>query len=252
MHQVDGPPTSNEPVGTGTRWGLGDVALGLPFIILGAVAGLMIALVAFGLDNELAEESAAVLVLSGLGQQGAQFAWPIVVAKWKGNGVVRDFRLRFKPIDLLIGPALGIAIAIGAAIVGLIVSTALGVAGSEDNTNTAILTDHKDSLWIYGIIFMAVVGAPLSEELFFRGLALSAMEKRWGPRAGLIGSSVLFVLPHYTFVAWRETAVIFAAIGFVALALGAVVQKTNRLGPSIMAHCTFNTVAVLATLYTGV
>ena len=105
---------------------------------------------------------------------------------------------------------------------------------------------HPDAEDVYDT--WSKLGAPISEELFFRGLVLRSVEKRFGATIGVAASTVAFVLPHYTYVAWRETLVIFVAIGIVGLALGLVVQRTGRLGPAIIAHMVFNSVAVLATL----
>lgn len=230
------------------RWGMPDIALGVPVILIVATIGLVIGALLFGADEKLVAESAAVATFAGLSQQLAQGGWPVFVAWWKGNGVVRDFGLRFKGRDLFLGPLIAIGILIAAATSGALVSTALGVQESDDVSNTSIVTDNQDSPWFYAIIFMVVVGAPVSEELFFRGLVLRSIEKRFGPAIGVIGSTVAFVLPHYTYVAWRETLVIFVVIGIVGAVLGIVVQKTGRLGIAIIAHSVFNSVAVLATL----
>lgn len=229
------------------RWGMPDIAIGVPVILIFATIGLVVGALLFGADETLVAESAAVATFAGLGQQLAQGGWPVFVARWKGNGVVRDFGLRFKGRDLILGPMLALGILITAASAGALVSTALGVQESDDVSNTSILTDNQDSPWFYAIVFMVVVGAPLSEELFFRGLVMRSIEKRFGAAIGVIGSTVAFVLPHYTYVAWRETLVIFVVIGIVGAALGIVVQRTGRLGIAIIAHSAFNSAAVLAT-----
>lgn len=234
------------------RWGMPDIALGVPFILIFATVGLIVGAFVFGADETLVAESAAVATFAGLGQQMAQGGWPILVARWKGNGVVRDFGLRVKVVDFFLGPVAGLGILIAAATAGALVSAALGVQGSDDVSNTSILTDNRSSPWFLAIVFMVVVGAPISEELFFRGLVMRSIEKRFGAAVGLIGSTVAFVLPHYTYVAWRETLVIFVVIGVVGAALGLLVQKTGRLGMAIIAHAAFNSVAVLATFATDV
>ncbi len=243
----DTGPESAEP-----RWGMPDIALGIPVILIFATIGLVVGAFLFGADEKLVAESAAVATFAGLGQQFAQGGWPVFVARWKGNGVVKDFGLRIKGVDLLLGPLIGLGMLIAAASAGALVSTALGVQTSDDVSNTSILTDNQDSPWFYAIVFMAVVGAPISEELFFRGLVMRSVEKRFGATIGLVASTVVFVLPHYTYVAWRETLVIFVVIGIVGLALGLVVQRTGRLGTAIIAHAAFNSAAVLATFAPGV
>ncbi|MEZ5343082.1 MAG: type II CAAX endopeptidase family protein [Acidimicrobiales bacterium] len=246
------PPNPADRVAPAPRWGMPDIVLGAIAILVGSTVALVATAAVLGLSLDETSASAAALAVAGLGQQGVQFGWPVLVARWKGYGIANDFRFRFALKDLLLGPALGLGVAIGAGVVGLAVAEVLGVTESDDTSNTAFLSEHRDSPWFYAIVFMVIVGAPLSEELFFRGLAMSAIEKRFGSLIGLLGSSVLFVLPHYTNVAWRETLVIFSVIGVVALCLGAVTQRVNRLGPAIIAHMTFNSIGVLASLATGV
>ncbi len=60
-------------------------------------------------------------------------------------------------------------------------------------------------LWVS--FFVTVVCAPIIEELYFRGLLLSSLTKRFGWLAGIIGSSALFAFLHgqanviiYTFI----------------------------------------------------
>lgn len=90
------------------------------------------------------------------------------------------------------------------------------------------------------------VGSPLVEELYFRGLLLRALfgvTSRFGPVLRPLVSigltSLLFALAH------------FEAIQFIGLAgfgavLGVLAWRTGRLGPGIVAHASFNAVAVIS------
>jgi membrane protease YdiL (CAAX protease family) len=88
------------------------------------------------------------------------------------------------------------------------------------------------------LVFLAI-GAPLFEELFFRGLLLRALLGRLPVPAAIVGSSVLFALAH------------FEAVQLVGLALFGVILaymawRTGRLGLSIGAHMAFNAAAVIS------
>ncbi len=93
-----------------------------------------------------------------------------------------------------------------------------------------------------------VVGAPVAEELFFRGLTFQVLKDHTGglaPRLGaavvVIGSGLLFAIAHFE-------PLQFLGLWAVGCVLGYLVLRTGRLGTSIVAHATFNLVAVIALL----
>lgn len=91
------------------------------------------------------------------------------------------------------------------------------------------------------MVVLAVIGAPLAEELYFRGMLLSALEGV-GPRWIAVGvSSALFALAHANIYAFPA----FLALG---IALAAIDIRRESLVPSIFAHMAFNGVAVIALL----
>lgn len=235
-------------------WGLGDLLLSVPVIVVSAVIGLLVGLPLAGEDGRRAltetnvELPIAVLATSLIGQQVGQGLWPIVVSRWKGLGPVADWRLRIRPIDPLIG--IGTAImAIGlAAVVGVIVSELVNLTDDAEADNTQFLRDAEGSAWLYILLVAVVIGAPLAEELFFRGLTLRALEKRAGPVVGVIGSTVVFTLPHFIGSGLAGTAVLFASIGMVGAVFGTVTVIVDRLWPAIFAHMLFNGFGAAAAL----
>lgn len=91
------------------------------------------------------------------------------------------------------------------------------------------------------LLFLAV-GAPLVEELFFRGLLLRSMAASLSAPVAIVVSGILFGLAHFE-------AVQFAGLAAVGVVFGALAWFTGRLGPSIGAHMAFNTVAVLTAVH---
>jgi len=182
-------------------------------------------------------------------QQLLQVAWPIVVSRWKGLGIVSDWKFQFKPIDIAYGIGLWLAVFIAASVAGEVVARIVGLNDTDEATNTQILTDNEGSLWVLGIVFCVVIGAPLVEELLFRGLILRAFEKSFGPVVGIVVSTVIFTVLHVVGGAtWDETFVLWASIGMVGLVLAIGTVKIGRLGPAIIAHVLFNGVATAVTL----
>ncbi len=107
-------------------------------------------------------------------------------------------------------------------------------------------------LWLGAV--SSLILAPVSEELFFRGLALHAWLREHGRWVALIGSSVVFGLVHYGLnplegllpdLPWLA---IPAAGGLV---LGHLALRTGSLIAPITAHATMNAITFLLLLGLG-
>lgn len=227
---------------------MGDIPLGFLFFFLVAAIGSIIGLIFVSLD-ELVEYSTSegsvelpfgFLAISLLFQQAGQGLWPFIVSKWKGLGAVTDWRLRFTPADLGIGVGVAFIGLAGATAGGLIVSALVGLDDESSADNTQILRDAEGTPWLAVILFAVIIGAPVTEELFFRGLTLRAIEKRWGQVWAVVLSAVIFTLPHWIGTDWRGTVTLFGSIFVVGLVLGAAVVITDRIASSIIAHMIFN------------
>ncbi len=106
---------------------------------------------------------------------------------------------------------------------------------------------HGGGLWI--VAFVLVIGAPVCEEIFFRGLTLAVLRDRlsgWVPwlRAlvSILGSALLFALAHFE-------PLQFLGLLAVGCVLAGLMWRTGRLGTSIVAHATFNLVALLVLVH---
>jgi len=190
------------------------------------------------------------LFFGTLSFQIMQGAYPWLVSRRKGLGLGPDWKFAVSlPGDLGRGLLLAVGCLIGAQVATVGVALLVGLEDSNDASNTDILVDNQNSPWLIGVIFLVVIGAPLAEELLFRGLILRVLQKSFGKVLAVIVSSALFALPHWQAGAsWQETAVLLTALGVVGLvlAIGAIV--TDRLGPSIIAHFLFNAMGTILTL----
>jgi membrane protease YdiL (CAAX protease family) len=83
-----------------------------------------------------------------------------------------------------------------------------------------------------------VIGAPLAEELMFRGLGYSLLE-RFGPAFAIGGSAVAWGLAHGLIEA-------FPVIVALGIGLGFLRRKTGSIVPGMVLHGIFNALAVLA------
>ncbi len=170
---------------------------------------------------------------------------PVVATHVKGNGLVRDLGLEFRWIDLPIGhrrrPGLPVRCSCLAALGAL--GAGAGQAGCPTcRRRPSELSDKATSpVGVALFILIVAVGAPIAEEIFFRGLLQRSLLRRFGPIAAVALSALIFGLTHF------ELLQLPALIGF-GVVLGVLAVRTGRLGPGIFAHLSFNAVTVVALL----
>ena len=92
------------------------------------------------------------------------------------------------------------------------------------------------------LVVVLVVGAPLVEEMFFRGLVLRGLSARAGPVAGVVVTALVFALAHFQ-------ALQFAGLAAFGVVLGVLARRGRRLGPSVAAHAAFNAAAVASLIH---
>jgi membrane protease YdiL (CAAX protease family) len=96
-----------------------------------------------------------------------------------------------------------------------------------------------------GFVVFAVcvtVGAPIAEEVFFRGLVLGALRRRLRDALAIVLTGIVFGLVHAGGDA-KEALPALAVFGGV---LAYLAVRTGRLGPGIVAHAAFNGVTVVS------
>lgn len=231
------------------RWGMVDLFLTIPFLFGFVMVAVQIYQLSEFAPIDLTNPSAAFIVITGSAQQLAQFSWPYLVAKFRGLGLVRDWGFSFKwKEDIPLGAGIGIACIIIGSALSNFVARILGV-NTEEASNTSILTDNASEPWIIGIILMVVIGAPVTEELLYRGLLLRILEKQFNLVSAVVLSTVIFAVVHYqSNNTFDQNLVLFASIGTVGAILGVVTARKGRLGPAIIAHFVFNSFGTVASL----
>lgn len=107
-------------------------------------------------------------------------------------------------------------------------------------------------LWLAAV--SAIMLAPLSEELFFRGLALRAWTREYGPWFAVVASALLFGLVHYGLNPleglWSELPWLIPP-AVAGLFLGVLALRTGTLVAPIAAHATMNAVTLVLILILG-
>jgi membrane protease YdiL (CAAX protease family) len=104
------------------------------------------------------------------------------------------------------------------------------------------------SLIFVSIVFMCV-GAPIIEELYFRGVVQSVLMRSLGTTPGIVVQAMLFGAAHFQVgMTFNQAAVKCGTIFVLGLFLGSLRARTGRLGAGMVAHATNNTVVALLSL----
>jgi membrane protease YdiL (CAAX protease family) len=100
-------------------------------------------------------------------------------------------------------------------------------------------------------VLTAVVVAPVTEELTFRGVLLKVFEKR-GRRFTIVITSLVFAVFHMLGLPGDQflqaAAIVVPTIFIVGVVLAWMTFRTGRLGPAIFIHSGFNLLAALVLL----
>ncbi len=89
-------------------------------------------------------------------------------------------------------------------------------------------------LWVaWPVLVMGSIVAGICEETGFRGYMQAPIEKKYGPSAGIIITSIIFMLIHLSH-SWASP--ILPHIFFASVLLGILAYKTGSLIPGIIGH----------------
>jgi hypothetical protein len=210
------------------RWGLGDAAVGLVPFALGGLALLG------GDDGGDTDPSVASLAFTSL------FIWlflvgvPVVATARKGNGVVADLGLGFGRRPELGAFVLGVLIqAVVVWVLYLPIFWFTDVDADDVSNEARELVDSASGPGIAVLVLVVCIGAPIAEELFFRGLLLRSVERRFGVPVAVVASTAVFALGHLQGIQ-LPALLLFGAVA------GLLTVRAGRLGPAIACHMGFN------------
>lgn len=87
-------------------------------------------------------------------------------------------------------------------------------------------------------VLVAVVIAPVAEELFFRGFVYGALRDRIGVVGAIVASSLIFALYHANL--W-----LIIPVMFLGMALAWLFETQESLGPPLLFHALYNFLAII-------
>jgi hypothetical protein len=172
---------------------------------------------------------------------------PWVASRTQGSrNFVRDMGLRFRVIDVV-----GIGFGIGGQILVGLMYAPFQHDIHNFNAPSQRLTGASHGAGFVIIAVATVLLAPAAEEVLFRGLLMKSLVRLFTPlRAAGVGRAagvvlavvadgLLFGLAHGEWVQ-------FAGLATFGIVLAAISYRTGRLGMNMVAHASFNLVAIIA------
>jgi membrane protease YdiL (CAAX protease family) len=235
IRNVTRPATSQVPI---------DASVAV-FTFVGAwlVAQILSAIVLaiLGGGESASDTPFGVLAIALLAGWSAYLAGMWVASDKAGSGhPVDDYGIAFAPID-----ALGLGIGVLSQLVLVkVVYLPLEQIWPETFTDDRLQENAKELIDRAGgaatvLLFVIVAfGAPVVEELFYRGLLQRALAARFNDGLVVVGVAFVFALVHFR-------AVEYPGLFAFGLVLGVTAIRTDRLGMPILTHIGFNVTGLL-------
>ncbi len=202
------------------------------------------ALVAVDGDGDTTDATIGALTVSLLVLWGCELTACALASRRDGTGdVVADFGLRFRPVDL-VGLPLGAVAQL--ALIPVVYWPLQAIWPDTFTTerleeNARDLVDRADGGLIVVLFVLVVLGAPLVEEILYRGLLQRPALTRYPRWPVVVVVAVIFAVIHLRPI---EYPGLFAA----GLLFGACAALTDRLGMAITAHVGFNLAGLVTAL----
>ena len=168
----------------------------------------------------------------------------VLASRRFGTGdVVADYAVRFRPVDL-VGVPVGVVTQL--ALIPLLYAPLRALWPDTFSTEkleerAQDLADRATGLSTVLLVVIVVVGAPIVEELVYRGLLQRSMATAVGATPALVFTSVWFSLIHFS-------PIEYPGLFLAGLVFGAGVVITKRIGPAIVTHAAFNATGIIMVL----
>lgn len=209
------------------------------YLVANVIAALAVAITGYA-DVDSANQPVWVLVVAACALWIPFMLMLSTASQRVGTGRFRDdFRLRWRPVDLL-------GIPIGAlsqlVVVGLVNGVLRDLFPSTFDAErieerARDLYERADGAWLLALVAVVVIGAPLVEELVYRGFVQNTLRSRYADILALVITAVWFTVIHLR-------PVEFPGLFAFSLILGVTFHVTKRLGMPILAHMAFNAVGL--------
>lgn len=179
-------------------------------------------------------------------------AW---MARREGVQFGRFVRWGFAPVDVLVGLIAGFGLHWGVNLAYRALE-GFGVSGDPSKSARDLVEASPGVVGKLTLIVMVSIGAPIVEELYYRGVAQRTgvelaggtaaptpnRRSTWGTVIGVGAVAVIFALSH---VSSGDDLIQVPGLVLVGVVLGVLTWRVDRLGASIVAHGVFNLCSLL-------
>lgn len=181
-----------------------------------------------------------VFALAAIALWVPNLAMLAIVSRRRGTGnFIHDFSFRFCRRDLL-----GIPIGIASQLLLVEIVTwpfremfPDAYSNGKIDKRATNLVEAAHGYWIVLLTVIVTIGAPIVEELVFRGFIQGGMQQRFRQTTALLVGAIWFTIVHVN-------PIEFPGLFAFAVVLGLCFMKTKRLGMSVWAHVAFNATAL--------
>ena len=172
------------------------------------------------------------------------WAW-YATARWGTGDRRTDLGLHWRWSDAGWGPVVWLA-AVGGQIAMVAVVTVLHIplTGNVEDLRDLDL----DRTYVISQAIVAVVAAPVVEEIVFRGMILRGFLSRLPWVAAVIAQGLLFGAAHVGTAEGAGNIGLALVLGAVGVVFGGAAYLLRRIGPTIIAHVIFNGVVLIIVL----
>jgi sodium transport system permease protein len=170
-------------------------------------------------------------------------AVPVLVSRWRGWDLAAGLGLRRVPVETLLWSVL---IGLGALLVSGLCAGAQSVILPADEDMAAVERQIRDVLGgiraaggLPLLLLVVAVIPGVCEELLCRGLLLSAVRRRLGPRIAVWSTAIVFAALHGSEYRFLPQLVLGLLLGLLTLRTGSVL-------PAMVVHAVHNGIVVVA------
>jgi membrane protease YdiL (CAAX protease family) len=164
--------------------------------------------------------------------------------EWRAAMVLPPARDRFWR-DVLFGAIAGLILVPAVSVASEIVAAVFREAVGHDVKVPEQVAPGLSLLAKSFLVVLAVVIAPISEELFFRGVLFRTVRDRHGFWVAALASALPFGLVHYVPSPAIDALVLQITMVFTGLGLAWIYERRGTLVASMAAHMAFNVVGLV-------
>ncbi|HEY0521460.1 MAG TPA: CPBP family glutamic-type intramembrane protease [Ilumatobacteraceae bacterium] len=186
-----------------------------------------------------------VAILAFVGYVPA-LTWCWYASRRWGTGHFRsDVGLKARWVDAGWGPLTWGACLVAQIVVGLAV-VGLRVPFTSNVKDVSQL--HADRGYVVSLLVLAVVAAPIAEEIVFRGVMLRGLLSRNRAAVAIAVQGILFGLAHFDPIRGKGNIGLILVLASVGCVLGGAAFLIRRIAPTMIAHAILNAVAMAIAL----